>query len=162
MNEDGWYRTKRKRWMRFPERPEGTHLLFYNIHLPGRKGNPGTPVGVVALLFSSDLDKLARGIAVRSLLDEWDAGEGRIRAAGRAIRAYRKHERVEEKVAARFTHDHGRNVAGVSGFNDTKYVAPAVATLREYKLLEKRFGKQIVGSAPIHTSHGGSSGSAGM
>jgi len=153
MMEDGWYKTKRNRWMLYPERPEGTRLLFYNVHLPGKNNRPGTPVGVVALLVNDDLERMARGLAVRSLLDEWDPGEGRIRAAGRAIRAYKKHyDKLEEgkKVVAAFAHEHGRTVAGVGGFNDTKYVAPAVPTPKEFRLLEKKFGNRIRAEHGVH------------
>jgi len=156
MSEDsyyGYYQTKREAFMRYPERPEGTRLLFYNIHLPGKNGKPGTPAGVVALLVSDNLEKAARGITVRSLLDEWDAGEGRIRAAGRAIRAYNKYYGNDDsdlKVSVSFKHPHARNVVGVNGFNVSKYVAPAVPTPREYRLLDKKFGDKIRVEHGVH------------
>lgn len=154
------YRTKRGKFMRYPERSEGTRIIFYNVHLPGKKGMPGTPVGVVAFLISDDLQKMARGLAVRSLLDEWDPGEGRIRAAGRAIRAYKKHYdkfKGEKRAVAAFGHQHGRMVAGIGGFNDTKYIAPATPTPKEHKLLEKKLGVQI-GSDAKHMSSGSMGG----
>jgi hypothetical protein len=139
--------------MYYPQRPEGTRLLFYNIHLPGKNGNPGTPIGVVALLVSEDLEKIARGITVRSLLDEWDPGEGRIRAAGRAIRAYNKYYGSDDsdlKVSVSFKHPHARKAVGLNGFNTSKYAAPAVPTPREYKLLDKRFGDRIRAEHGVH------------
>lgn len=144
------YITKRAESMRYPERPEGTRLLFYNIHLPGKDGRPGTPVGVVALLFSDDLKRIARGIAVRSLMDQWDAGEGRIRAAGRAIRAYYRHEKLGASVAVAFQHPHAIEAVRDMGYNGVKYIAPAVLTAREYRLLEKKYGDQIRAEHGVH------------
>ena len=150
MSEDGYYFTKRKRWMKYPETPEGTRLIFYNLHLPGKDDRPGTPIGVVALLISTDLEKIARGIAVRSLLDEWDAGEGRVRAAGRAIRAYHRHEKAGAIITVGFEHPHAVEAVRHLGYDGAKYVAPAVPTPREYRLLEKKFGAQIRAEHGVH------------
>lgn len=143
---DGLYVTKRRRPMPYPERPEGTRIIFYNLHLPGKDGKPGTPVGVVAFLFSENFARTARGIAIRSLMDEWDPGEGRIRAAGRAIRAYKKYYHIggqDAGVAATFGHHHAVKAVRHLGFDGAKYLAPALPTPREYRLLEKKYGDQV-------------------
>jgi len=135
------YVTKRNDAMRYPERPEGTRLIFYNLHLPGKDGRPGTPVGVVALLVSENLERTARGVAVRSLMDAWDPGEGRIRAAGRAIRAYyRYYDSDNGSVFAEFNHPHAAKVTQMHKV-EMKYGAPVVLTAREYKIVRKRFSR---------------------
>jgi len=157
------YYSKRKDVMRFPRPPEGGRFLYYNIHLPGKGGKPGTPIGVVALLYNEDLDFVTRGVSVRSLADEWDPIEGRIRAAGRALRAYRKYHEGEppfEKVSGRFKHADAALAVSLNGLHYTKYVAPAAITPREFRLLEK---KAKVGlNSDLVEKHGGSSGSVGM
>lgn len=148
-----WYQTKRNRWMPYPERPEGTRLLFYNIHFPGKDGRPGTPVGVVALLVSDDLKEIARGVTIRSLLDDWDPGEGRIRAAGRAIRAYMRYYHGDDtdlSVVATFDHPHAMRATVMHSLGAVKFSAPAVPTAKEFRLLEKKFGNRVRAEHGVH------------
>jgi hypothetical protein len=79
-------------------------------------------------------------------MDEWDPGEGRIRAAGRAIRAYKKRYDSNDKdahVSAVFVHPHAIDAVRHLGYDGAKYIAPALPTPREYRLLEKKYGDLV-------------------
>lgn len=134
------YETTRGDTMRFPDSPEDGKFVFYNLHLPGTNNPYGTPIGVVALLVDVEhLDFIARGVAVRSLHDKWDVREGRIRAAGRALRAYEKHQAGDDKtVFSFFSHEHAKNITEMHGLSGIKCIVPAQLTVREKALLEKR------------------------
>lgn len=133
------YETTRGERMCFPDPPEDGKFIFYNLHLPGTNNPYGTPVGVVALLVNDEhLNFIARGVAIRSLHDKWDVREGRIRAAGRALRAYDRHQGgADNSVVAVFAHEHAREITGMHGLGTIKYIVPASLTIREGKLLEK-------------------------
>ena len=126
--------------LRFPKAPEDGRFIFYNLHLPGNNCEYGTPVGVVALLVNPEhLDFIARGVAIRSLVDKWDPQEGRIRAAGRALRAYQKHQTGEDNtVVSLFSHEYAVSITAMHGLGAVKCVVPAHLTIREDALLQKR------------------------
>ncbi|MCK5291854.1 MAG: hypothetical protein KAR39_07550 [Thermoplasmata archaeon] len=136
------YETTRGEKMRFPDPPEDGKFVFYNLHLPGTNNHYGTPVGVVALLVSKEhLDFIARGVAIRSLYDKWDVREGRIRAAGRALRAYNKHQAGQDNtVMTVFDHEHPKHILGMHNLGIIKSVVPAALTLREENLLKDKHG----------------------
>ncbi len=141
----GTYETTRGEKMRFPDPPEDGKFIFYNLHLPGNRNQYGTPVGVVALLVNKEhLDFLARGVAIRSLHDKWDVREGRIRAAGRALRAYRKHQVGQDNTYMTFfVHEHAKNICYMHNLGTIKSVVPAHITLREQNLLKDKYGIEV-------------------
>jgi hypothetical protein len=84
-------------------------------------------------------------------MDTWDAGEGRIRAAGRAIRAYNRHEKSGRNVSVAFTHPHAVEAMKVFGFPEGgKYRAPVIITPKEFRLIEKKYGNQIRTEHEVH------------
>ncbi len=141
----GTYETTRGEKMRFPDPPEDGKFIFYNLHLPGNRNQYGTPVGVVALLVNKEhLDFLARGVAIRSLHDKWDVREGRIRAAGRALRAYNKHQAGQDNTYMTvFVHEHAKNICYMHDLGIIKSVVPAHITLREQNLLKDKYGIEV-------------------
>ncbi len=139
------YETTRGEKMYFPDPPEDGRFIFYNLHLPGTNNQYGTPVGVVALLVNEEhVNFIARGVAIRSLHDKWDVREGRIRAAGRALRAYRRHQAGNyDTVAGLFAHEHAKHVTDMHGLDTMKYVVPAYVTIREANLLKDKHGIKV-------------------
>ena len=72
--------------------PDELKIVFYHLHLVGKKNKKSLPVVTVALAVHSSGDVLGRGITVCSPEDFscFCKREGRIRAAARAVRAYNK------------------------------------------------------------------------
>ncbi len=139
------YETTRGEKMRFPDPPENGKFIFYNLHLPGKRNHYGTPVGVVALLVNKNhLDFIARGVAIRSLSDDWDVREGRIRAAGRALRAYNRHQAgLDNTYMTVFVHEHAKSVTYMHNLGIIKSVVPAHVTLREQNLLKDKYDIEV-------------------
>lgn len=139
------YETTRGEKMRFPDPPEDGKFIFYNLHLPGTRNRYGTPVGVVALLVNKEhLDFIARGVAIRSMSDDWDVREGRIRAAGRALRAYYRHQAGQDNTYMTvFVHEHAKGITYMHNLGIIKSVVPAQVTLREQDLLKVKHGIEV-------------------
>lgn len=76
----------------YVEVPEELNIVFYHLHTIGKKKRKALPVITVALAVHASGDVLGRGITVCSPDDLhcFCKKEGRIRAAARAIRAYRR------------------------------------------------------------------------
>ena len=77
-----------------PDVPEEIRIVFYNLHTLGRRQKKAVPAVTVALTVHVNGEVMSRGITICSP-DDYGMGchckkEGRIRAAGRAVRAYKK------------------------------------------------------------------------
>lgn len=77
--------------LEYPDLPEGTKAVFYTHYIPNEHSLIGKPAITVALLFDPmRLRFIARGISVCSPEENAIKKEGRIRAIGRALRAWNK------------------------------------------------------------------------
>jgi len=77
--------------LQYPELPEGTRAIFYTHYIPNEHSLIGKPAITVALLFDPiRLRFIARGISVCSPEENAIKKEGRIRAIGRALRAWNR------------------------------------------------------------------------
>lgn len=81
--------------------PEEIKMVFYHLHTVGRGMKPAVPAITVALAVHANGDVVGRGVAVCSPDDysSFSKKEGHLRAAARAVRAYKK-----AKTGGVFTH----------------------------------------------------------
>ena len=77
--------------LQFPDLPDGTRVIFYTHYIPDGYSETGKPAITVALLFDpTRLRFIARGVAICSPEENAIKKEGKIRAVGRALRAWNK------------------------------------------------------------------------
>jgi hypothetical protein len=77
--------------LEFPDLPEGTRVIYYTHYIADDFTINGKPAITVALLFDPHMPRMiARGVAVCSPEENAIKKEGRIRAIGRALRAWNK------------------------------------------------------------------------
>jgi hypothetical protein len=77
--------------LEFPDLPEGTRAIYYTHYIADDLTINGKPAITVALLFDPHVPSMiARGVAVCSPEENSIKKEGRIRAIGRALRAWNK------------------------------------------------------------------------
>jgi hypothetical protein len=77
--------------LQFPDLPEGTRAVYYTHYTADDLTIKGKPTITVALLFRTERPSIiARGVSICSPEENAIKKEGRIRAIGRALRAWNK------------------------------------------------------------------------
>ena len=137
--------------LQFPDLPEGTKAVFYTHYIPDDLTINGKPAVTVALLFDpKEPTMIARGIAICSPQENSIKKEGRIRAVGRALRAWNKkdigplfvHPRAISVIREVYIPENNSSVFGGGfGVETHKYMWQPVPSRYEEKIIHNTIAR---------------------
>lgn len=136
--------------LQYPDLPEGTRAIFYTHYIPSEHSLMGKPAITVALLFDPmRLRFIARGVSICSPEENAIKKEGRIRAVGRALRAWNKkmsgpmfvHPRSETVIRQAYIPEGNSFV--FTGYTTYKYAWQPPLTRYEEEIIHKALAASL-------------------